>query len=167
MEEVCDHGMVIYLLKDGTKFYSCSRCNPETKQMYDKPKYRATLVGDMCCNDTLLYLAEHSVISASVPDWSMDSFIEMYEFYKDREPVFGPHCHRHGAVRKVNKYTYDMSVIFTPAEGLNFNKGLEIQEMDTNRLRIYSNEFVRFLFSVGFDLGVHHDTDKILEYTLK
>jgi hypothetical protein len=113
-----------------------------------------------------MYLAQNGCIHASVPAWAKDEFFEMYEHYKSKEPQFGAYCADHGAKDRQSKRWYDMFIEFPqpPINFLDFNKSLNVKE-ENGKLAIHSNEFVRYLLSIGFDFGKSHDTQEILNNT--
>jgi hypothetical protein len=71
------NGFVYYIKDDGSIVYTCP-CSEEYQKSMKKPPCRKTVDGDLCCDDTVLWLAEHGALYASVPEWAELKFSENY-----------------------------------------------------------------------------------------
>jgi hypothetical protein len=158
--KTCEHGITSFIKDGGEIVWCCDNCDPNSPNK--EKRFRITIIGDYCDDDTLLHLVQTGVVYASVPEHSEEQFCEMYNFIKGKDPVFNQWCARHPGDAQTKRW-YDMSIIFDKSEAeLNFNDALRIEEHSDHRKIVYSNEFIRHLLKCGFDFGKGHDEDKVL-----
>jgi hypothetical protein len=163
-ENRCKHGILNYVLDDGTEKWVCRDCNPDTEKLN---RFRKVIVGDYCDEDTMLHLLETGVLYATVPEHKEDKFCDDYHFIKERDPVWNQYCSHHPGDRK-GKFSYDMSIIFDKTEQpLNFNDQLTVAENSDHRKILYSNEFIRYLLKCGFEFGTRHNNEKVMQTIMK